>query len=77
MASPGALYCCYCRPPSVLVSLGQGVTLRRQLASLMDDVARRDFAKVYSSPHGAAALELSNLRFETGADGDLRFVPQA
>lgn len=50
---------------------------RRQLASLMDDVARRNFAKVYSSPHGAAALELSNLRIETGADGDLRFVRQA
>lgn len=46
----------------------------RKLAPLMDDFSRRNFANLFSSPHGAAALELSTLGIETGADGDLRFV---
>lgn len=46
----------------------------RKLAPLMDDFSRRNFANVFSSPHGAAALELSTLGIEAGADGELRFV---
>lgn len=49
----------------------------RQLSSIMDDFARRNFANVFSSRHGAAALELSNLGIEEAADGELRFVRQA
>lgn len=49
---------------------------RRGIEPLMDDFARRNFANVFSSPHGEAALKLANLGIETRPDGELRFIPR-
>lgn len=50
---------------------------RRAIEPLMDDFVRRNFANVFSSPHGEAALKLADLGIEAMPDGELRFVESA
>lgn len=48
----------------------------RGLHSLMDESVRKNFATAFSTLLGEKALTQANLTVETGADGEMRFVPR-